>query len=213
MANLFRRTFAKLAVGSLLLTAGIVARVGRAVRGGTLASGNGRAARGRNKRGLKILVVGTFYNPNWIRSHLFPLAKAENVSEVAVVSSARGLEYPRVVYDVPPVWMGRVFGRAAAKALWFFVAAWRRKPDFAVGYHIMPNGLLTLMASGLFGCRSVYQMTGGPLQFAGGGYQSENPLLHMQGTPSRVLEGWMFGVGRLLDVIVVRGQSAAKVLA
>jgi glycosyltransferase involved in cell wall biosynthesis len=156
--------------------------------------------------------VGTFYNPNWIRSHLFPLAHAANVREVRVVCSQPGQAYRGLVYDVPPAWLRGLMGRSISKILWFFVVACRRRPDAAMGYHIMPNGLLCLMASGLLGCRSIYQMTGGPVQFIGGGWGSENPLLHMQGRPSRVLENWMFGMGRLLDMIVVRGNGAREFL-
>ena len=208
LRGLTRRTLAKLAVGTLLLTAGTVARMGRAMRGAAgQSAGKTRGAK------LRLLVVGNFFNTNWTRSHLFPLARAANVSGVTVVSSEAGPAYPGLAYQVPPAVLARLVGRAAAKVMWFFVVARRQRPDVAIGYHIMPNGLLCLGASGLLGCRGIYQMTGGPEQFIGGGYQSENPLLAMQGSPSAVLEGWMFGAGRLMDDIIVRGHKARRFLS
>ena len=208
LAGRTRRTLARLAVAGLLLTAGMVARIGRALRGQRAGGAIPRRSDGK----VSLLVVGTFYNPNWIRSHLFPLARAANVADVRVVCSQAALAHPKLIYDVPPRWLSRLAGRAVSKVVWFFVVACRRRPHVAIGYHIMPNGLLALMASGLVGCRSIYQMTGGPVQFIGGGCGSENPLLHMQGGPSRTLENWMLGVGRLMDRIVVRGETARRFL-
>ena len=37
-----------------------------------------------------------------------------------------------------------------------------------MGYHIMPNAVICLLASSLLGGRSIYQMTGGPIQIIGG---------------------------------------------
>jgi glycosyltransferase involved in cell wall biosynthesis len=79
-----------------------------------------------------------------------------------------------------------------------------------VGYHIMPNALICLLVARLIGAQAVYQMTGGPIQLIGGGFESENSLLRRVGKPSPLRERLMFSLVREFDCVVVRGKKAQE---
>jgi glycosyltransferase involved in cell wall biosynthesis len=56
-------------------------------------------------------------------------------------------------------------------------------------------------------------MTGGSVEWLGGGYANENFLMNALGRPSRVLEALALAVIREFDLVVVRGQRARRHLA
>jgi glycosyltransferase involved in cell wall biosynthesis len=89
-----------------------------------------------------------------------------------------------------------------------FATAIRQKPDLLMGYHIMPNSLVCLIAASIIGASSAYQMTGGPIQVIGGGTGSENSLLRLLGRRSVMLERLLYHTLTYCDLTVVRGQSA-----
>lgn len=165
----------------------------------------------------RLLMLGTFYNVGWFRAHVGPLAACRRLDEVIVLSDEPAMMpavpgTAKVMCACPPRWLKRVAGRSVARAAWLMVVAGRHRPATLMGYHIMPNALLCLVAARLFGLRAVYQMTGGPVQIGGGGCGSENRLLRYLGGPSRVLEALMFHVVRQFDAVVVRGERAAAFL-
>jgi len=154
-----------------------------------------------------LILLGTFYNLGWFRSHILPLTKSTALEEIIVICEKPLIDAPKVVYCCPPRWV-RLFGRTPARFLWSLWEARKRKPGTWMGYHIMPNALFALVGARIFGARSIYQMTGGPIQLIGGGNGSENVLLRKLLKPSHRLEALLFHVVRLFDCIVVRGQSA-----
>jgi glycosyltransferase involved in cell wall biosynthesis len=89
-----------------------------------------------------------------------------------------------------------------------FATTIRQKPDLLMGYHIMPNSLVCLIAASIIGASSAYQMTGGPIQVIGGGTGSENSLLRLLVRKSKLLERLLFQTLTYFDLVVVRGQSA-----
>lgn len=202
-----RRLGARLAVlvlVSLVVVVAHAARWGRRLFGRPRVSGDPR----------RLLMLGTFYNVGWFRAHVGPLAACPRLDEVIVLSDEPALMpavpgKATVTCACPPKWLKGVLGRSAARALWLMVVGRRHRPATLMGYHIMPNGLLCLVAARLFGLRAVYQMTGGPMQIVGGGHGSENRLLRHLGGPSRLLEALMFHVVRQFDAVIVRGEQAA----
>jgi hypothetical protein len=48
--------------------------------------------------------------------------------------------------SAPPSWMTRLLGRPLSRALLLFRTAWGERPDLLMGYHIIPNSLLCLVA-------------------------------------------------------------------
>ncbi len=157
---------------------------------------------------IQVLVTGTFYNEGWIRGHLVPLAMAQTVGKVWVVCDRPWFPLAKACYVVPPSWLRRVCGRSLSRIIMVFVVAIQQKPDLLMGYHIMPNSLICLVAASLLGARAAYQMTGGPIQLIGGGCGSENSLLCRLGRKSALLERLLFATVRHFDLVVVRGQSA-----
>lgn len=212
MTQAFRGLLSRLLVGGLLLATAVIARMGLAMRrrsrDSTRSTGQD-PTRDQSTR-LRVVAVGAFHNPNWVLSHIVPLTEADTISEVRVVCSEPVLESPGLRYDCPPPWLNRAVGPSIAKCLWFLCVVGRDRPNIVIGYHIMPNALLCLIAAGLFGCKAVYQCTGGPVQVLGGGYRTENSLLRQLQRPSAVLERWMIQTVRLFDAIVVRGGKARE---
>ena len=159
-----------------------------------------------------ILAIGTFFNPNWIQSHIRPLARS-GVGEVILVcdSDVRAMApapIPGVRFECPPAWMAALLTRAAAKALWSLRCALRHRPDLYMGYHIFPAAVSALVIARLFGRPACYQDTSGPLELEGGGWHAENPLLAALQRPSPLIERLACAVVREFDSVVVRGSGA-----
>jgi glycosyltransferase involved in cell wall biosynthesis len=173
-----------------------------------------RSSRIRNHSscGIRILVAGTFYNAGWFRSHIVPLSLCRQVEAIWVVSDYALETVPKVRYAAPPQWLTRLVSRAFARLIWILCTAWRERCDVLMGYHIMPNALLCLVAGAFLGRRAIYQMTGGPGQIVGGGAASENILLRQLGRKSRFLERRLIHLVGAFDTVIVRGSRARHFL-
>ena len=156
----------------------------------------------------RMLVVGTFHNPNWLHSHIRPLARS-GVGTVLLlcdrpVAPVRGVEVL-----CPPRGLQVLLTRAGAKFVWTLFCGWRYRPDLYMGYHIFPCAAIALAAARLFGRPACYQCTGGPLEIEGGGWLAENKALRALGRPSALIERLAAAVVREFDSVVVRGSGAA----
>jgi glycosyltransferase involved in cell wall biosynthesis len=200
-----RKAAAFLIVLVILVAVRTAVRIGRFWRG---IKGDARPS----ARGVRVLVTGTFYNPGWFRSHILPLSLCRDVKEIWVVSDSALEAVSKVRYAVPPHWLVRLVSRAPARLLWVLCTARREGCDVLMGYHIMPNALLCLIAAALLGRRAIYQMTGGPGQVIGGGAASENVLLRQLGRESRFLECRLIALVRAFDAVIVRGSKARRFL-
>jgi len=160
----------------------------------------------------RIIVTGTFHNPNWYLSHLVPLSRS-GADEVILVVDEPQEPVEGVRFVCPPKWAATLFGRAGAKGIWLIAAALRCRPDLYMGYHIIPAACTALIAGRLFGRPACYQMTGGPVQIIGGGVYSENSLSAGLGKPSAFIERLATAVVRQFDLLVVRGHKAERFLA
>jgi L-malate glycosyltransferase len=160
----------------------------------------------------RILVTGTFHNPGWFVSHLRPLGLS-GVGTVTVVSDSGHPRVDGVTLAPPPRWMSSLLGRALARFAWIVVLSLRVRPDLYMGYHLLPNSLAALVAARLFGRPACYQMTGGPVEIAGGGHGSlGNPVMSALGRPRAWLERLALAVAREFDLVVVRGAGGARFL-
>jgi glycosyltransferase involved in cell wall biosynthesis len=160
----------------------------------------------------RILLTGTFYNHGWFLSHVEPLARC-GMSEVIAVTDVPQAAPERVTVLCPSQRLVRVLGRAGAKLVLMWQAGRRWQPCLYMGYHLFPAGLSALLVARLQGRPAAYQMTGGPLEWLGGGYSNENFLMNALGRPSRLLETLALAVIREFDLVVVRGQRAQRYLA
>ena len=171
-----------------------------------------RPARPRSTtRPSRILVVGTFHNPNWLLAHVAPLAHS-GIAQVLVVTDRPQTAPHNVRFVCPPPWLARTLGRSLAKVVSLFVCAVREAPDLLIGYALCPNAAVALATARAIGRPACYQMTGGPSEIAGGGVNAENPVLNWLGRPSAYLERLALAVAKEFDLIVVRGNQALRFL-
>lgn len=170
----------------------------------------GRSAPASSRR--KLLLVGTFHNPGWFRSHVSPLSMAGVFDEILLVTDQPLMPAPRVSYRCPPSWLSSCTGRWVARFVWILVVAARERPGVSMGYHIMPNAVLCLLTARMFGGAAIYQNTGGPVQLVGGGFACGNAVLRQLGAPSRIVERLMYRLVGEFDVNIVRGTSARRFL-
>lgn len=159
----------------------------------------------------RLVLIGTFHNPGWFRSHVAPLCAAGLA--VTVVTDAPVAGVAGVEFYCPPAVFQRLFGRMLPRLLWTLLAGRRYRPDLFVAYHIFPNSLIALVAARVYARAACYQMTGGPVQIEGGGYRCENRLLARLGSPSRLLESLAVSLLRQFHSIIVRGTRAREFLA
>ena len=167
--------------------------------------------RSRRRSISRMAVTGTFYSRNWFLSHARPLAKS-GVGEVIVVAN-QDLPAQSGIRNVrPPAWAAACLGRAVSKLIWMLIVGARYRPDFYMGYHIFPGAMTALIVARIFGRPACYQMTGGPIEIAGGGFGAENRLMRSLKKPSVFLERMAVAVARQFDLVVVRGSKARDFL-
>lgn len=159
----------------------------------------------------RVLATATFFNPGWYRAHIVPLALSATDEVILVTDEVVELT-EGVRYCCPPRWVTKLASRAGAKLGWGLAAAIRRRPDWCVGYHLFPGALSALIIGRLVRRPVCYQMTGGPVELIGGGYEAENRLLVSLGRPSDIVERWALAVVRRFDLIVTRGDKAKRYL-
>jgi L-malate glycosyltransferase len=173
-----------------------------------IASVGGMIPRRHWKPTGRILVTGTFFNPNWYLSHITPLSRS-GVNEVILVVDEPQLPLERVQFVCPPKWLAALISRAGAKTLWMFVSGLRYRPDLYMGYHIFPSAVSALFVARLLNRPACYQDTSGPLELEGGGWSAENRVMAALGRPSPVIQSLAARVVREFDLVVVRGTKAA----
>jgi glycosyltransferase involved in cell wall biosynthesis len=168
-----------------------------------------RSTRPRPRSG-RIVVVGTFHNPGWFVSHATPLGRAR-FREVIVLSHGELPAVSGVRVVVPPRLLTSIAGRTISKLVWSIVTGLRVDADLFMGYHLIPNSTIALLAGRLLGRPVCYQMTSGPLEVVGGGFgTSENPILRRLGRPFALLERLALSVIEKFDLVVVRGRDAER---
>lgn len=159
----------------------------------------------------RIMVTGTFHNPNWYLSHLTPLSRS-GIKELILVVDEPQLPLEKVRFVCPPRWLSRLLGRAGAKAIWMIIAGLRYRPDLYMGYHIAPGACSALVAGKLLGRPACYQMTGGPVEIIGGGFGSVESVGATLGHPSKLIETMALRVARQFELVAVRGSRAKEFL-
>lgn len=168
--------------------------------------------RSRWKPTGRIIVTGTFFNPNWYLSHITPLARS-GVKEVILVVDEPHKPMDKVKFVCWPHWISKLLSRQGARAIWLLVAGIRYRPDLYMGYHLGPGACTALIAGKLMGRPTCYQMTGGPVEIIGGGIDSVDSVGGNLGRPSKFIERLALAVVRRFELIVVRGNKAKEFLA
>lgn len=163
----------------------------------------------RGDRPFRVFLIGAFDSAGWLTAHAGPLVKCQTVDEVHVIcDEPLNLDMDGVIFHCPDAGLRSRFGRGGARILTLLRLARDLRPEVFMGYHIMPNAPLALLAAGMFGGKAIYQMTGGPVQVLNGGVESENPLLRATRTASKLQEFLLCGMVRCFDLVIVRGGKA-----
>lgn len=183
----------------LAVASGVRCALGRSSRRAPLA-----------ERGTLILATGTFFSANWLRSHVLPILDSPRCGTLILACDAPLIEHEKLENRCPSRWLRRLIGRVPARAVLLFGQALRRRPDYIIGYHLLPNAMLALLAARVSGARAVYQCCGGECELDGGGSaMRENGLLKRVKVPDSVIAARLRGLIPHFDAIVTRGQKAS----
>jgi L-malate glycosyltransferase len=160
----------------------------------------------------EVLLTGTFYADNWVRSHVLPLAAARACARVRIVSSTPLLPMPRVEVVLPPRWLARSLGTVPARLLTFAWTALRTRPHLVGGFHLLLNGLLAALVARLSGARALYFCVGGPAEVLDGGLWAENRLFGRIGRADSGIERQLLQAIDGFDAVVTMGSGAVRFL-
>lgn len=168
-------------------------------------------SRGRRRpRGTLELLVTVTLNDNQLRAHLRPILELREVASVTLVADAPGPHLPKLRTVVPPQPIVRLLGRAGAKFATCLALAVRHRPDWIIGYNLVPHGITANVAGAAAGSRVMYVMIGGPVEWLGGGWSSDNRVVGRLPRPIRLLEQLLFAFVRRSTAIVTMGTGARQ---
>ncbi len=161
---------------------------------------------------MRVLVTVTF-NRNQLESHLAPLLALDDVERVVLVADQRPQpSLPGVDVVVPPGWLTKTAGRALAKTVTAVWVAGRFRPDWVFGFNLVPHGVNAYIAARSCGAKALYHQIGGPREWLGGGWDSDNGILGRLRRPSRLVERSLLSVIRRADAVCVMGEHGREML-
>ena len=160
--------------------------------------------------GYDILLTGTFFSDNWVRSHLEPLAASHHCAKVRMVATVRVPALPKVEGVYPPRWLVGACGTVPARLLYFIWLAIRTRPHIIGGFHLLVNGLVAILMAKLVGARSMYFCVGGPVELLDGGVWGENRIFARLGTPDEVVERELIRAVGACDLVITMGTRAIE---
>ena len=138
-------------------------------------------------RQLRVLVTVTF-NENQLRAHLLPIVALSDVTEVVLVTDEAPAPLPKVRVVVPSPLLVRIAGRAGAKLLTCLRIAIRERPDWVIGFNLVPHGANAILTARVVRTKSLYAMIGGHREWFEGGWSSDNKILGRLRSPSPAVE-------------------------
>jgi L-malate glycosyltransferase len=154
---------------------------------------------------VRLLATVTF-NPNQLRSHLLPILAIPEVHEVILVADEPAPALPKLRSAVPSPRARRALGRAGSKLSLCVQLARRLRPDWILSYNIMPHGVNGFLAGRASGTRSMYHCIGGPREWEGGGWSSDNAILGRLPRPVPPVERALLGVARGSTLVGTMGS-------
>ena len=188
------------AIASMLLLLAAIAGLFRAVR----------TTRDLPEEGLVIVMTGTFYTDNWIRTHLVPLARCDRVKCVYMVATTPVPDMDGVVSVYPGERASQLMGGTLAR-LWAFIRTCKRvDADIAGGFHLLLNGLIARIVAVVRGTRSLYICGGGVREVEGGGYRTQNKLFVKIGYASPLIERLLIETVLDMDFVITMGSSVRE---
>lgn len=154
---------------------------------------------------IRLLVTVTF-NENQLRAHLLPILALPEVEVLLVTDKNVTASLPGLRVIVPPRPLVRMFGRSLAKLLVCVYVARRERPDWVVGFNLVPHGINAVVAARVAGSRSLYAMIGGSREWIDGGFDSDNAVLGRLRHPAPRLQRLLVAVIRRATRVVTMGS-------
>lgn len=165
--------------------------------------------RSGGRRGLRVLVTVTL-NPNQLRSHVLPIAALPEVERITLVADVVSPPLDKLRTVVPAPRLVRLLGRAGAKLVTALLRAVRERPDWIVAYNLVPHSLTALLIGAITRQRVLIHLIGGPREWEGGGWTSDNKVLGRLTRPVPVLERLLVWAIRRADLVAVMGTGARE---
>jgi glycosyltransferase involved in cell wall biosynthesis len=137
-------------------------------------------------------------------------------SEVDVVKMISIRPVPhmqKVIALYPPAMLNRFFGEVPARLIFFAYIAIKERPDIIAGFHLLLNGLFAILLARLIGRNSMYICGGGPREFVGGGYKTENRIFNKLNSYDCFVENILLKSITHTDIVITMGKSALEYLA
>jgi len=156
------------------------------------------------------LLVTVTLNPNQLRAHLEPITDLPEVGRVTLVADVAAPPMAKLRTVVPPPRLVRLFGRAGAKLLVALGIALRERPDWILAYNLVPHSLTALATGGVARARVYIHLIGGPREWEGGGFTSDNKVLGRLRRPVPTLERLLVWAIRRADIVAVMGSGARR---
>jgi glycosyltransferase involved in cell wall biosynthesis len=157
---------------------------------------------------MRLLATVTF-NASQLRSHLLPIIANPEVEEIVLVADEPPPpDLPKLTAVIPSRAEQRLLGRAGSKLARCIRIAARMRPDWILSYNVMPHGVNAHVAARVHRTPTMYHMIGGPDEWRGGGWQSDNAVLGRLPRPVRPLERGLLSVIRGATVVCTMGNSA-----
>jgi len=160
---------------------------------------------------VRLLVTVTL-NPNQLRAHLEPITDLPEVEGVTLVADVAGPPMAKLRTVVPPPRLVRVLGRAGAKLVVALGLALRERPDWVLAYNLVPHSLTALAIGAIARRRVLIHLIGGPREWEGGGWTSDNKVLGRLPRPVPPLERALVWAIRRAGVVAVMGSRARREL-
>lgn len=136
-----------------------------------------------------------------------PLLALEEVESAVLVADLPGPPLPKLRTVVPPRLLTLTCGRALAKLIVCLRIARAQRADVVLAYNLVPHALSAAYVARRLGIPSAFHLIGGPEEWLGGGWRSDNNVLGRLRRPSRLLEHLLLRVIRSFDAVATMGPS------
>ena len=172
---------------------------------------NANEGSGAKLNGLRILATVTL-GPNQLRAHLEPILRLPEVESITLVSDRAGPSMPKFRTVIPRRPLTRLLGRAGAKLITCLSVARHERPDWIVSYNLVPHTINARLVGWLLHRPVMCHLIGGPVEWQGGGWRSDNRILGRLPRPFHLLEALLVRLIRGCDVVVVMGPQSRESL-
>ena len=156
------------------------------------------------------LLVTVTLNPNQLRAHIAPIADLDEIEHITLVADVPAPPLDKLRTVVPPAPLTRILGRAAAKLVVSLGIAAGERPRWVLAYNLVPHGLNALIVGALTRRRVLIHLIGGPREWVGGGWMSDNKVLGRLTRPIKPLEALLVWAIGHADVLAVMGTRARR---